>query len=247
MKIPRIKGLTKLIQHYNLTYNEPIYYKAINLIVEHYINNGFTILGVPLSLSELSELYNVSEQTFQDQVLKTSNLFNSAFRSSKIEEIQDLRAKIFSLILQASLRDKTYLERAISLIMSDLAYENSGKPKLPTLNSLYKSLEISDKIDSRLLKLVETHSGTPNMLYALIQQPIEAQKQTLTAQEATELIGNMAQRLLEDPDHMARLAQKHGLDQAPEVRATEAVETSYVPDTSLIPENLDTIHYSIED
>lgn len=254
MKLPRPKGLTKLIHYYNMTNNEEDYYRAIRLIIAHYTSNGFTILGIPLSLSELSGLYQVPEHTFQNQVLEVSNLYSPIFRSTKIEDQIALRATLFAEILGASQLGNSQILRANELISNELTYPNSNKVRLPYAHALFKGIETSTKVQASIIALVNALFPAQNITQILnLQAESGPKKDVLTASEAMEMVGEMAQKALNNPDFMAQLASKHGLEdpeKVPEVRASGAVDTdgTYIKASknTLIPDTLDTIHYSID-
>lgn len=255
MRIPRIKGLTTLSIMYqrDLDYNS--YKRCILHIISHYTNNGFTYNGISLSLPQLSMYLNVKEDTFQSLVLETTNLYSVAFRSSDLDAQSGLRATLFSEILHWILSDKASINHLKTLVLNELQYPTTKNLKLPHAHLLVKVIESDAKLHASILNLLGQAFPAKNQTNILqIKASSEASKEPLiTQKEAAELLGPIAQKALNDPDFLASLAEEndiHNPDLVPEVRASGSLDKdgTFIKSSirTLIPDTLDSIHYSID-
>lgn len=254
-RIPRIKGLTLLSRRFIISNEDKDYYHIIHHVINHYIQYNFTYLGTPITLPQLSLLTNIREEVLQDQVTQIPSLYSKAFSLDDPQKALDLRQRLISDVFQASMSDKALIGRLNSLLSNDLTYPDprTGAPKvaLKTAHLLVKSVEIDTRVLANLVNLVDKLMPQSQLSQLLAQKSTpQNEVEYITITEAVELISDQAQLSLSSPDRLRLLAEKHGLDEVPEVRASGSLNTDGTfiksPKKAFIPEAQETILYSID-
>lgn len=232
------------------------YFSVIHHVINHYIQNNFSYLTIPLSLPQLSIVTNIKESTLQEQVTRVPSLYSKAFNLEDPQKSLELRQRLISDVFAWALSDKAMISQLNSLLSSDLTYIDAatGKPKVALQRGtlLVKGIEADAKLQASILNLIDKLVPQTQLTQIINLQSQGKEKVTyLTKAEAIEILSEEAQLALNSPDNMRLLAAKHHLDEAPEVRASGAIDTdgTFIKSSkqSLIPEAQDTLLYSIEE
>lgn len=256
LRIPRIKGISLLSRRYVITNEDKDYFRIIHQVINHYIQNNFSYLTVPKTLPELSSLTNIREETLQDQVMAIPTLYSKAFDLGDPQKALGLRQSLISDVFAWSLSDKASIQRLNTLLANSLTYLDplTKEPRIALKHGhlFVKALETSSKMQANLLTLVDKLVPQTQLTQILEVHNHGSEKaEYLSRAEAIELMGDEAQRALTNPESLRLLAEKHGLDEAPEVRAGGAITTdgTFIKASlsSHIPDTQETILYSIED
>ena len=76
LKVPRLQGLTELAKAYNLMPDDQLKQKILirinDKILGNYIQQGFTVMGIPTSIPELCTMFGLSMRQVMDAITRTS-------------------------------------------------------------------------------------------------------------------------------------------------------------------------------
>ena len=102
LKVPRLLGLTELAKAYNLVPNDQQKHKIkqsiTKRIIENYIQQGFTVLGIPTSIPELCNLFSLSRTEVLRVMTRTTTHLSQL--SGDTEAQEDTYKALLALTLE---------------------------------------------------------------------------------------------------------------------------------------------------
>lgn len=228
-RVPRIKGLTLLSLKYQEDQgDETKYFRIINSVTTHYTTNGFTYMGYPLSLPELSYYTNTNEASLQKAVVKGSGIFSSLLNGTTQEEISAGIRNFVECLISDAFEDKYRYRKLVNGLEANLLYSNK-KPNLNVTHAYIKGLELGTKQTATLMNLLSYLLPKSSTNIAIFNTPTgptkDAQQQAfLTRDEALKLIEDPAQKALNNPQIIQSLEAEYLNPSIPEVRANGSEE-----------------------
>lgn len=228
-RIPRQKHLTNLAIQYNNSKDQTVYEHSVELIINEYINNDYRILGQPLSIDQISDLYNIPKQllytTFNDKLKEMSMLFGD---SDLIQTHRSLLAKVFLDLV----KDRSLIAQQLTLLTESQG--DGYKPYISgSVNEAIKMMMGSTKNHIDFIdKVMPKNTEVMNLI-------INGSKpDSLTSHEAISLIRQEAlsaggtKALPEHKDqnisNLPQIFKEHQIDKMPSVTANKADEASNI-------------------
>lgn len=162
IRIPRPTGITEL----NKINNNPNINKLIiSKYITHYINNNFTICGVPYTVEQLSNNLHITLLECQKEIYKQGARMGEIFGLNDMEK--SLRALIFQ-VSKNCLEDRAQIGQQLGL----LSHAQGGQYK-PFISSTFNhALGLNLAANKNIMDLIKTLNPTsgPNILIQNLNQ-----------------------------------------------------------------------------
>lgn len=237
IRVPRPKGLTKLPKN-----NEE---KVLSYIISEYIRNGFHYLGISVTTPELAFFQGTSLQRIQALVVESSGAFSSLLTPDSQEAANKSLAFLYDQLLTWAYQDRYKSEELFGAAKEQLRYPN-GIIKTNMASLLVRIMEQGSKASGTLINAINslratTQQGT-SPLAPLSLQASSGPSKALTQAEALNLLQDMAQAALMNPNINEAIYLEEAIEGTPEVRArgaeTEGTKSLKASNQELINEEI---------
>lgn len=220
MRIPRPKYITNIAINYRETKDKTLLKQLLQTLLSQYVTNGFQINGHPLSLQDISFMYNVPIQEIYSEIKAISQTVTGFIQTDNLLEAHE---GLLAMTLEQAIRDKGLISTQLSLLL-----DSQGATYKPFISGeVNQALKTTLSATKNLIDLTNAMIPKSTELLNIIS---DKQKGTqLTVDEATELIrqqtnqdGERAKKL---PEHtLSSLFETHSLQDMPDVRANPSEE-----------------------
>lgn len=226
LKVPRQRGLTELCRTMNLSSDAHtrrlIKEKVTGMILDNYIQNGFTVLGIPTSIPDLAFMFNISTKEVYQGITKTARHLGAM-----VEDEQGLR-DTYGALLSLTINQAMAITGAARHQTNQLQAAKNGRNWVPGLDrDLTASISAESKNITNLLTLAKHLSGRDGNANS-----IDITNQTLVQHgtehgdyigpnEAIRMIDKGQPPLLESGTEQDELAVRYGTAPLPEIIATK--------------------------
>lgn len=215
-RIPRRAGLTQKVKTIHSTQNknkkERLKEGLRRELLKKYIEEGYSMNGVTMSVSDMAFFLGVSERLVIREVSRALQSLGNLVEGDGLDEAY--RA-LLAMTIQGTLADRgLVLNQANNLIR---AQGNSYVPFLTSaVNSSLKNLMDSSKQMGELVKLLN-----PNPSVVINNNQNAGTHQYLTTSEAIKMVDKRSPGLLLDPQAQEELGSRHLGPGIPEITATK--------------------------
>lgn len=232
IRIPRPAGLTVLCRNLNSNKGEPGLKKDIlRLVIANYVNNAFTFLGSPMSVTEISIFLKESPKLVMREIARYSRTLASIADPEAVRETQQA---LTGLLLQQVMTDRAKVSKQADTLVA--AQGGTYKPFVTKeVNSSLKNLMDSSKGLMEVAKLLQ---GSAPMIQNNIQNNGAEHKEVdaIGPNEAVQMLHeNDAMSLLESADKKQALSLHFSEMKLPEVVASKQNGYETVGDFALAP------------
>lgn len=223
IRIPRPKGYTELRHISHISNNDIDIRNTIQHLLRHYINTGFTYCGIQLDVEQLAHLTGIDNDMIMDAILESGKV---TYEQLGDEASGDILRVLIGLSLKGTLSDHQRALRQYSILAAA-----QGDKYVPFVSGeVNRALKLTLESTAAITNLYKTITGSGGLTVNVNQQNNMAHQENnyLTTQKALELMESNAELkapLLQDPEALKGLAEHHGLEDMPEVRARK--QTSY--------------------
>ena len=220
IRIPRPKGLTNRAKS-SINNIDSLYQH----VVSSYIREGFTYMGVGLSINELALTVGVPSQRLGGLVAESSGAFSSLLAPDSQAAANKSLAYLYDNVLTWAFQDRFRADQLYSQSNDQLRFPN-GTIKTNMANLLVRILEQGSKSSKTLIEVLNSlrtvNSQGQNPMAPVAPEGTSASLRPLTSAEAIDLLQDMAQKALTDQQNFDSIYSIEDIGSSDEVRAMGA-------------------------
>lgn len=227
-RVPRIKGLTR--------YPKSPTEKLSAFVSHHYINNNFTYLSYPLSITELSLLLQQNTLFLTQYIAEHTGIFTTLLSPKTKEEADKALVYLYDNLITFNLEDRLRMNGLVKEVIGQLWNPGNGALRPSTAYVLARFQELSTRSAQQMLEVIKSlrsqgqGSDNQGVMNRWLPSPGanspnnlplgQGEKaQLLTRKEAFQLIENISQNALINTSTQAALYAEEGISDTPEVAA----------------------------
>jgi hypothetical protein len=218
IRVPRPKGLTNKAKSLNTD-------QFLQYVVSTYIQEGFTYMGVPLSISELAFQVGVPPQRLGGLVVESSGAFSSLLTPDSQAAANKSLAYLYDNVLTWAFQDRFRADQLYSQSAEQMRFPN-GTIKTNMANLLVRILEQGSKSSKTLIEVLNSlrtvNSAGQNPMAPQAPEGTSASNKPLTSAEAIAMLQDMAQIALTSQQTFDSIYAEEGIEDVDEVRAMGA-------------------------
>lgn len=226
-RIPRPRGYTDIALSLNKDPDNPtLIQHAIQHIIGHYIDSGFTWCMTPLSIEEFALLTSIPASEIHQAIMMYGK---DIIRSADPDESGEALRALIGMAISGSLTDKALAAKQYSIMAQ--AQGNTYKPFISS--EVTKALKLGQDATTNILNITKSLAGNGGLQVLIQNNGTGALQQGdyLTTDKALAILkaeGNNRAPLLQHQEDKDALFIEHGIENMPEVNATrqQGLDTS---------------------